>query len=147
VLVWKGSSTFLDQIEERVRRAYHVVQVPGNGFYTTADAELPELAHLTGAVVILDIPGGAIDSYQNVIAFARALKPSRLVAFHGADCEFVALDEFEPLTGRKTASLGRPATGTSPRVEPDEPAEDGKPAVFWMRKVEPAAAIPQGDQR
>ena len=147
VLVWKGSPTFLDQVEDRVRRAYHVVQVPGEGFYTTADAEVPELAHLKGAVVILDIPGGAIDGYKNVIDFARALKPSRLVAFHGADCEFVALDAFEPLTGRKTAVLGRPATGTSPRLEPDEPGEDGKPGVFWMRKVEPAAAVPQGGQR
>jgi hypothetical protein len=107
VLLWKGSPAFLDRLDERVRSAYEAVRVPGDGFFSVADARLPELARLRGAVVILDIPGGAVETYQNVIDFARALAPSRILAFHGADCEMVPLEPFEPLVGRRTALPGK----------------------------------------
>lgn len=136
VILWKGSPAFLEQIEERVRRAYDVVPVAGEGFFTEADAQAPELAHLEGAVVIIDIPGGATDTYQNVIDFARALKPSRLVAFHGADCELMPLDKHEPLTGRKTTSVVRPVPSAARRPEPVAPAKPARPNVLWLREVE-----------
>lgn len=143
VLLWKGSPAFLDQLDDRVRGAYDVVQVPGDGFFTLADAESPELSRLQGSVVILDIPGGATESYQNVIDFARALKPARLVAFHGAECDLLPLDAFEPLTGRKTAAAVRPAP--RPIHRPESPVLDDVThgQVIWMREVEaapPAAA-------
>lgn len=149
VLVWKGSPAFLDQLSEHARTTYDVVQVPGGGFLSVADAATPSLPDLAGAVIVLDLPGGATDSYQNVVDFARALKPSRLVAFHGADCDLLPLDAFEPLTGRKTTPALRPVS-LVPRREaavPDEPLlREAPPAgqVFWMREVGSAAAAPSG---
>lgn len=145
VLVWKGSPTFLDQLSASVRGAYDVVQVRGEGFFTAADADAAELTRLHGSVVILDIPGGASESYQNVVDFARALKPTKLVAFHGAECDLVPLDAFEPLTGRKTPTAVRPAP--RPIHRPEAPVrDDARPGRrFWTREVESTAtAVPLG---
>ncbi len=145
VLVWKGSPAFLAQLGERVRGAYDIVQVPGDGFLAVADAAMPELARLKDAVVILDLPGGGTASYQNVVDFARALQPSRLVAFHGSDCDLLPLDAFEPLTGRKTTAPLR--TVPPPVPQPHVPEFDDAPRgqVFWMREVNPTVPVqPQG---
>ena len=107
VLVWKGNGTFLDQMEDNIRGAYTVIQVPGEGQYSTADADNPLFERLAGAVVVIDIPTGAADLYQNVVDFARALKPSKLVAFHGADCEYLPLDN-QKLAARFKAIRPRP---------------------------------------
>jgi anaerobic magnesium-protoporphyrin IX monomethyl ester cyclase len=141
VILWKGSPAFLEQIEKPVRASYDVVEIPGEGFVTAADAEKPQLAHLRGAVVIIDIPGGATETYQNVIDFARALKPWKLVAFHGSDVELVPLDRFEPLTGRKTTSVVRPIPSAVRRPAPAEDVEAPKSNVFWLREVEAPATI------
>lgn len=145
VLLWKGSDTFLAQIPEATRRIYDVVRIPGEGFLNAADAAMPELARLKDAVVILDLPGGATESYQNVVDFARALKPSKLVAFHGADCDLLPLDAFEPLTGRKTAPVHRTPRPAEP--EPHVPEFDDAPRgqVIWMRKVDQTGASAASD--
>ena len=105
VLVWKGSPAFLDQLSESTRRSYRTVQVPGDGFLTAADAHTPELAHLRDAVVVIDIPGGSVDGYQNVIDFARALAPARIIAFRGVECEVLPVRPSASMTSGK-----RPAT-------------------------------------
>jgi radical SAM superfamily enzyme YgiQ (UPF0313 family) len=143
VLLWKGSAAFLDQIDERVRGAYTLRGLPGDGFLSAADAHAPELADLQGAVVIIDIPGGAADTYQNVVEFARALEPSKLVAFHGADCELLPIEAVEALTGRKTGPIPRPNPTPAP-PRPPAPGPVPRGPILWMREVDTPATPAAG---
>jgi hypothetical protein len=85
-----------------------------------------------------------VETWQNVIDFARALRPSRIVAFHGSDVELLPLAPFEPLVGRRTTLLGRSVPTPARSVEPDRGDATPRP-VIWIQPVDkPASAGSNG---
>ena len=117
VLLWKGSPRFLEQLDEHVKQAYTIVHVPGDGFLSAKDGGTPDLARFGGAVVVVDLPDGALEKYRNVLEFARALRPSRLVALRGTECELLPLTAPESIDGPAVA-------GGPEHQEPWVPGQD-----------------------
>jgi radical SAM superfamily enzyme YgiQ (UPF0313 family) len=90
MILWKSNGDFLTNMNPGVRKAYQVIQVPGQGFFSSEDGtEQLKHALAAGCVVAFDVPGGLLEKYQNVLEFARSLQPSQILALVGD--EFVLL--------------------------------------------------------
>ena len=93
VLLWKGTGRFLETLDPELRGVYETTEVTGDGFFDARDAEQPGLSALAGAVVLFDVPGGSLDTYHNLLEFARALRPRRLIALVGPDVTMLPVVE------------------------------------------------------
>jgi hypothetical protein len=66
---------------------------------------------LKDAVVVIDVPSGNLPKYENLVEFARALKPCQIVALVG--------DKFELLSVRPAqAAVEEKLSLRSPEMEP-----------------------------
>ena len=109
LILYKGSSAFLERLNEETRGAYRAVQVPGEGFFDAEDAAaLSE--ELADAVVVFDVVNGNLAGYQNLVRFARSLNPRQIVALVG--------DRFEVLPAKKVESPEEKLSLASPEMEP-----------------------------
>ena len=92
VLLYKGNDSFLGNLSEETRSAYRAIQVPGPGFFGAADAnDLSE--ELKDAVIVFDVTNGNLAGYQNLVRFARALKPRQIVALVGETFEVIPVSD------------------------------------------------------
>jgi len=92
VIVYKGNDDFLRNLDPGVRTSYETIQSGGEGTLTAADAAYLPAERLRGAVVVFDVPSGNLARNENLLEFARALKPKQIVALLG--------DHFEVLPVR-----------------------------------------------
>ena len=110
VILYKGSDAFIKTLDKDVRDAYRIAPVPGPGFFSREDA-VGVGEDLKDAVVVFDVPSGNLSRYQNLIGFARALRPRQIVALVGDEFEVIAVSEN---AGSSKADL----TLGSPEMEP-----------------------------
>ena len=110
VILHKGSDAFVETLDQDVREAYQITQVPGDGFFSKDDAASVR-EDLKDAVVVFDVPSGNLSRYQNLVSFARALEPRQIVALVGDEFEVIAVSE-------KAESSGVDLTLESPEMEP-----------------------------
>ncbi|HYK90477.1 MAG TPA: hypothetical protein VE398_17005, partial [Acidobacteriota bacterium] len=101
MMLWKGNGEFLAAMNSDVKGAYHVIQVPGQGFFCPADGTEQLRRALAGCVVAFDVPGGLLEKYDNVLKFARSLEPSQILALVG--------DEFLLLPSEEVKAICSPS--------------------------------------
>jgi anaerobic magnesium-protoporphyrin IX monomethyl ester cyclase len=110
VLLYKGSDEFAKAMPADLRSAYEFVRIKGEGLTSATDAESLPMDRLQDAVVVIDVPSGNLPKYENLIEFARALKPCQIVALVG--------DKFELLPVRSPLEEEARLSLRSPEMEP-----------------------------
>ncbi len=88
-ILYKGSSDFLSKLDPQVRQAYGTLSISGHENLSAADVDAWLLHISQDAVVVFDVPGGNLSRYQNLIDFARALRPKQIVALVGDTFELI----------------------------------------------------------
>jgi hypothetical protein len=112
IILYKGGSEFLDNLEPATRSAYTTIRIEGEGFLGAGDAANLPLDRLRGAVVVFDVPNGNLPRNENLLQFARALQPRQIVALLG--------DRFEvmPVQSRSVDTAVENMRLEDPEMEP-----------------------------
>jgi hypothetical protein len=111
VLLYKGNDDFAKAMPADLRSAYEFVRIKGEGLTSASDADSLPMDKLKDAVVVIDVPSGNLPKYENLVEFARALKPCQIVALVG--------DKFELLSVRPPqAAVEEKLSLRSPEMEP-----------------------------
>ena len=130
VILSKGSDAFLETLDQETRDAYRSIHLPGDGFFDTADAK--GLSNdLRDAVVVFDVPSGNLARYQNLVRFARELRPRQIVALVGDDFEVLPAEEAGPATQKLSLA--------SPDMEPVYLGINSDPVELETIEIEPVA--------
>jgi hypothetical protein len=98
VLVWKGARDPIQNLDPDQREKYVSLRLPGDGYLDPSDAAAVLDKGISGGLVAFDVPDGSLDRYENVLAFARALRPSQILVLLGE--RFVLLPGKELPIGR-----------------------------------------------
>jgi anaerobic magnesium-protoporphyrin IX monomethyl ester cyclase len=128
IALYKGNGDFFRNLEAPIRNTYELVHIEGEGFLSAADATNVSIKQLAGGVVVFDVPNGNLTRNENLLEFARALKPRQIVALLG--------DHFEilPVRSRDAAEAGTSLRLEDPEMEPVylgiDPSHTAKPAFL-----------------